>query len=101
MADIVGGEQRDMVNQIDNNIVTAEENIIQANVELDEARIQQKKAKKKYICLSVTIILAIIFGGILIYFFLRWSMLQSILFNIMQKFKLLTSSNEKPKDTLG
>lgn len=37
MAEMVGGEQREMVNQIDNNVTVARENAVQANKELDSA----------------------------------------------------------------
>ena len=37
MAEMVGGEQREMVNQIDNNVTVAKDNAVQANKELDSA----------------------------------------------------------------
>lgn len=37
MAEMVGGEQREMVNQIDNNVTVAKDNVVQANKELDSA----------------------------------------------------------------
>lgn len=37
MAEMVGGEQREMVNQIDNNVTVARDNAVQANKELDSA----------------------------------------------------------------
>lgn len=48
----------------------AKQNVIQANVELDEAIVEQKKAKGKYCCI-VTLIVILIFAGIgLVYLFL-------------------------------
>ena len=60
MAEMVGGEQREMVNQIDTNVTVARENAVQANKELDSAIVEQKKAKKKYACIVVTLVILIL-----------------------------------------
>lgn len=60
MAEMVGGEQREMVNQIDTNVTVARENAVQANKELDSAIVEQKKAKKKYVCIVITLVILIL-----------------------------------------
>ncbi len=68
MGEMVGGEQRDMVNVIGQNLEDAHYNVGQANNQLDDALEYQKKSKRKYIiAVTVIIILLILTGGV-IYF---------------------------------
>jgi t-SNARE complex subunit (syntaxin) len=65
---MVGGEQRDMVNQIDDNLHEVKHNVATANEEMDEAIVYQKKSKKKYICIIVTIVVVLLIAFGIIYF---------------------------------
>ncbi len=76
MGSLVGGEQKDLIDQMDDNIREVNHNVITANEELVAANEEQKKAKKKYTCLVVTIIILIIIaGGIVFFLVIKWSFL--------------------------
>lgn len=68
MGEMVGGEQRDMVNQIDDNLIAVKHNMQDANNEMDEAIVYQKKSKKKYICIISTIVVILLIAFGLLYF---------------------------------
>ena len=68
MGGLVGGEQADMINAMDDNMRDAKQNLIQANQQLDNAIVYQKKSKKKYICVVVTIIVLLLIAAGMIYF---------------------------------
>jgi t-SNARE complex subunit (syntaxin) len=67
MGELVGGEQRDLIDRMDANMVAAKQNVEGANENLDEARKEQKKAGKKYTCVIIAIVLGLVIGaGVLI-----------------------------------
>ena len=68
MGEMVGGEQRDMVNQIDDNLIAVKHNLQDTNEEMDQAIVYQKKSKKKYICIIGTIVVILLVAFGLIYF---------------------------------
>jgi t-SNARE complex subunit (syntaxin) len=68
MGQMVGGEQRDMVNAIDDNLRAVKHNMSDVNGEMDEAITYQKKSKKKYICVIATLVVVILIAGGLVYF---------------------------------
>ena len=68
---MVGGEQRDMVDAIGDNMNEVQYNTKQANDELDQAIGYQKKSKKKFIAIVVTIIVLVLIVGGMIYFIVK------------------------------
>lgn len=71
MGEMVGGEQHDQIQQLDANNTTARDNLLHANEELDQAIVEQRKAKKKYIFLTVCIIIVLIVAAGIIYLFIK------------------------------
>jgi hypothetical protein len=71
MGDLVGGEQRDLVDQMDRNNITTRDNLFNANAELDEAIYYQKKSKKKYFFLVTCIVIIILIAAGVIYLFIK------------------------------
>lgn len=71
MGEIVGGDQHDLINQLEANHALAHDNLDHANEEIDQAIVYQKKSKKKYIFLLTCIIIVILVGAGIIYLFLK------------------------------
>ena len=68
MGQMVGGEQHDMVNAIDDNLRNVKHNMSDVNEEMAEAITYQKKSKKKYICVIATLVVVLLIAGGLVYF---------------------------------
>jgi t-SNARE complex subunit (syntaxin) len=68
MGEMVGGEQRDMVNQIEDNLIEVRHNMQDTNEQMDQAIVYQKKSKKKYICVVATIVVILLIAFGLLYF---------------------------------
>jgi t-SNARE complex subunit (syntaxin) len=71
MGEQVGGEQKDMVDQIEANMSAARDNTVGANEELAAALVEQKKARKKYTCMAVVIIVSLVVAASVIYLFVK------------------------------
>lgn len=71
MGEQVGGEQKDMVDQIEANMEAARDNVVGANEELASALVEQKKARKKYTCIAVVIIVSLVVAASVIYLFVK------------------------------
>jgi len=68
MGELVGGEQKDLVNQMEDNLLNVKHNLQDTNGQMEEAIVYQKKSKKKYICIISTIVVALLIGFGLLYF---------------------------------
>jgi t-SNARE complex subunit (syntaxin) len=71
MGELVGGEQRDLVDQLGANANLTQENLIHANDELDQAIVYQKKSKKKFFFLVTCIIIVVLVAAGIIYLFIK------------------------------
>lgn len=68
MGSLVGGQQKDMVDQIQANNMITYDNVVRANEQLDDAQKYQKKGKKKYIAVIIIILLVLIIAAGVVYF---------------------------------
>lgn len=60
MGAMVGGEQKDLINAMEDNLIAVKQNMEDANGQMDEAIVQQKKGKKKYMCIIIVIIVILL-----------------------------------------